>query len=539
MIVASKVSMVAMLMTVAGVACGQTTPRVDYRVLAEVGRTASGPWPAIDPGWTQGTPDMMLQFASGEVVWGGDALYSIDDDGAEEILAVGTRVPGLADADFRFELQPDWSGYGSRAVELRDGRSAFRVRYSSLTPGQAGGEAWIVGRPRQPEFAESRFVSKIRGDGACLLWSGGSVLQVGMLGDEFVPLDLNRTVIGGLAPQGSVFSILEDAKFGGERAIIIRGVAYPPTRWIRGLYVNGQLRATSFQGVPIPGVPTPISSGSEIYGVLADETALMRQPGAAWMVFPDGTGREIASPLIALPGYGPDGFAVQPIPFATADGRIYLSVRGATNESPRAFFPGLFEYENGALRPIVISGDPRLGSLRNVGVPNGLAANVWFTSGGRGAWTNGQELALVERSGVVALVASAGDPIPLPGVLGSYGVVEDMGASDVRDTDEIPIGTDGLGGTTRMARDGSVAFWVRMRDASGVRRVFVMSARLDLCPPDVNEDGFVDFFDYDAFLACFESGEGCGRFNVGDFNQDGFTDFFDYMGFVEAFEVGC
>ncbi|XVJ59838.1 MAG: hypothetical protein HEQ23_10715 [Tepidisphaera sp.] len=519
-------------------AIGQTSPRVDYRVLAEVG-TSSGPWPAIDPGWTQGNPRMMLQFASGEVVWDGGALYSIDDDGAAEILAAGTRVSGLPDADFRFALQPDGLGYGSRVVELRDRRSAFRVRYSPLAPGQAGGEAWIVGRPRQPEFAENRIVSKIRGDGACLLWSGGGVLQVGMLGGEFLPLDLNRMEIGGLAPQGSLFSILEDASFGGESAIMIKGVTAPPFRWIRGLYINGQLRATSFQGESIPGVPTPISSGSRICGVLEDETALMWQPGAAWMVFPDGRGREIASPLIPLPGYGPDGFAVQPIPFATADGRIYLSVRGATNESPQAFFPGLFEYENGELRPIAISGDPRLGSSRNVGVPNGLAANVWFTSGGRGAWTNGQGIGLVERSGAVALVASAGDPTPLPGVLGSFGVVEDVGVSDVRGTDEVSIGTDASSGTTRMARDGSIAFWVRMRAAGGVRRVFVVSARLDVCPPDINEDGFVDFFDYDAFLACFESGEACGRFNVGDFNQDGFTDFFDYMGFVEAFEVGC
>jgi hypothetical protein len=69
--------------------------------------------------------------------------------------------------------------------------------------------------------------------------------------------------------------------------------------------------------------------------------------------------------------------------------------------------------------------------------------------------------------------------------------------------------------------------------------MFAVSARLNVCPPDINEDGFIDFFDYDAFVGCFESGEGCGRFNVGDFNQDGFTDFFDYMGFVEAFEVGC
>jgi hypothetical protein len=57
------------------------------------------------------------------------------------------------------------------------------------------------------------------------------------------------------------------------------------------------------------------------------------------------------------------------------------------------------------------------------------------------------------------------------------------------------------------------------------------------CPADFNADGFLDFFDYDAFVACFEGSgtPGCGA----DFNDDGFADFFDYDAFVAAFEVGC
>ncbi|XVJ58782.1 MAG: hypothetical protein HEQ23_05020 [Tepidisphaera sp.] len=50
-------------------------------------------------------------------------------------------------------------------------------------------------------------------------------------------------------------------------------------------------------------------------------------------------------------------------------------------------------------------------------------------------------------------------------------------------------------------------------------------------PADFNGDGFVDFFDYDAFVGAFESGgEGA------DFNMDCFIDFFDYDAFVEAFQ---
>ena len=53
------------------------------------------------------------------------------------------------------------------------------------------------------------------------------------------------------------------------------------------------------------------------------------------------------------------------------------------------------------------------------------------------------------------------------------------------------------------------------------------------CPVDFNRDGFVDFFDYDAYLAGFQSGA-----LRADFNLDGFLDFFDYLGFAQAFEAG-
>jgi hypothetical protein len=63
-------------------------------------------------------------------------------------------------------------------------------------------------------------------------------------------------------------------------------------------------------------------------------------------------------------------------------------------------------------------------------------------------------------------------------------------------------------------------------------------ANLILCPADVNCDQFLDFFDYDAFVACFDAGE-CEGTSTADFNGDGFIDFFDYDEFVESFEAGC
>ena len=58
------------------------------------------------------------------------------------------------------------------------------------------------------------------------------------------------------------------------------------------------------------------------------------------------------------------------------------------------------------------------------------------------------------------------------------------------------------------------------------------------CGPDFNLDGFLDFFDYDDFVRCFESGV-CPRGRDADYTNDGFVDFFDYDQFVRDFEVGC
>ena len=58
------------------------------------------------------------------------------------------------------------------------------------------------------------------------------------------------------------------------------------------------------------------------------------------------------------------------------------------------------------------------------------------------------------------------------------------------------------------------------------------------CSADFNGDGFLDFFDYDDYVSCFETGV-CPPGKTADFNGDGFADFFDYDDFVAAFEVGC
>ncbi len=58
------------------------------------------------------------------------------------------------------------------------------------------------------------------------------------------------------------------------------------------------------------------------------------------------------------------------------------------------------------------------------------------------------------------------------------------------------------------------------------------------CAPDFNGDGFLDFFDADAFVECFEGGA-CPPGKTADFNGDGFVDFFDFDDFMIAFDAGC
>ncbi len=54
------------------------------------------------------------------------------------------------------------------------------------------------------------------------------------------------------------------------------------------------------------------------------------------------------------------------------------------------------------------------------------------------------------------------------------------------------------------------------------------------CLADYNLDGFIDFSDFDDFIADFESGS-----TTSDANNDGFLDFSDFDAFVTAFESGC
>ncbi len=58
------------------------------------------------------------------------------------------------------------------------------------------------------------------------------------------------------------------------------------------------------------------------------------------------------------------------------------------------------------------------------------------------------------------------------------------------------------------------------------------------CSADFDADGFLDFFDQDVFIACFECDQ-CPIWRTGDFDNNGSVDGADDDAFVAAFEDGC
>ncbi|MDX2117751.1 MAG: hypothetical protein SFY96_06165 [Planctomycetota bacterium] len=72
----------------------------------------------------------------------------------------------------------------------------------------------------------------------------------------------------------------------------------------------------------------------------------------------------------------------------------------------------------------------------------------------------------------------------------------------------------------------------RVADASAWSFVFTKGG--NCCIADYNQDSFLDFGDFDDFVADFEAGRAGS-----DINGDGFLDFSDFDDFVVAFEAGC
>lgn len=89
-----------------------------------------------------------------------------------------------------------------------------------------------------------------------------------------------------------------------------------------------------------------------------------------------------------------------------------------------------------------------------------------------------------------------------------------------------------LGTGREIVHDGGTLFL-----ADGDAGLTVLESRpcwYDGCPADIMSDGFLDFFDVQAFLNAYSDSEG-----LADWNDDGMIDFFDVLSFVSDFSAGC
>jgi len=68
-------------------------------------------------------------------------------------------------------------------------------------------------------------------------------------------------------------------------------------------------------------------------------------------------------------------------------------------------------------------------------------------------------------------------------------------------------------------------------DRSGSAYIFTAPSP---CPPDLTNDGSLDFFDVSAFLTAYAAND-----PVADFNADGSFNFFDVSAFLVAYIAGC
>ena len=101
--------------------------------------------------------------------------------------------------------------------------------------------------------------------------------------------------------------------------------------------------------------------------------------------------------------------------------------------------------------------------------------------------------------------------------------------------------TLGVNTSTAGLKTGTIMMTTDDPDRPTVTVTLRANVLVPSCPGDFNGDGFLDGFDYDDFVTCFEGTppQDCPPGRTGDFNNDGFVDGFDYDDYLAAFEEGC
>ena len=209
---------------------------------------------------------------------------------------------------------------------------------------------------------------------------------------------------------------------------------------------------------------------------------------------------------------------------------------------------GMFVDENGG-QDITPAGRFGLAQWHNVnasGVLGGYVAESTLTGGGfRAATYANREFTLVplidglpeaygydiNDAGTVVGTNFLLAPFPEPNTFLAFAFIDGV-------TYDLNTVTDGVPGVLTESTDVSNTGLIVATGDNGFAPLAVLLTPAATCRADFNGDGFLDFFDYSEFVACFETGE-CPAGASADFNSDDFVDFFDYLDYVSAFEAGC
>lgn len=221
------------------------------------------------------------------------------------------------------------------------------------------------------------------------------------------------------------------------------------------------------------------------------------------------------------------------------DDTFVLDVDAALNVGPDAGIYDNFKVNRGSIEAGVANPNLMVGSLQITGqtaqamtVGNTAAAWVpaWMRTYGR------------QRNEDFRGVQAVGNSIVASGFSDSFGNGEKwiynvrtdaLGRNGCENTPQIPI----IRITPRNV-DLQTPFFTVPEQQWGLESIqtpFLQKKPCNPIPADFNHDGFLDGFDYDEFVKCFE-GTFCEEGNTADFNFDEFLDGFDYDEFVRAFE---
>jgi hypothetical protein len=307
------------------------------------------------------------------------------------------------------------------------------------------------------------------------------------------------------------------------------------------------------QDTPMPGFPVQarlsrlsVSLGINTRGDVAFAGMSVQTPGTALFGTHDGVLRAVyvfggpieGVPSELTPSLNFDALgAICPInDFGDIAFHIRLIGPGVTAQTDTALCVYRADGTGGGRVMLVArEGDSVPGTSRRVGDFSAFDTAVYFNARRQVVFAAGggpstRSMYFWSPSRGVRLLAGPGDSVTLDGtptpITAIPGVTQEQrGNYWLRATG----GADGR--RTILSDSGEVFIWATFaQDRGGLFRTILPPE----CLADFNADGFVDGFDYAAFVAAFEDGH-----VDSDANGDGFLDFFDYGRFVEVFEEGC